>query len=220
MNILIVDDEELIRNVIKEYATLENIKADEAPDGKEAIKKVQNKDYDVIIMDIMMPGMDGYKAVEEIKKIKNIPFIMLSARSEEYDKLYGFKLGIDDYMTKPFSPKELMARIKAVTNRTKKDEDAIKIETLVIDNKAHEVLIDDAQIDLTPKEYDLLLYLVQNKNIALSREQLLEKVWGFDFYGDARTIDTHIKTLRTHLKQYRKYIVTVRGMGYKFEYKG
>lgn len=220
MNILIVDDEELIRNVIKEYATLENIKADEAPDGKEAIKKVQNKDYDVIIMDIMMPGMDGYKAVEEIKKIKNIPFIMLSARSEEYDKLYGFKLGIDDYMTKPFSPKELMARIKAVTNRTKKDEDVIKIETLVIDNKAHEVLIDDAQIDLTPKEYDLLLYLVQNKNIALSREQLLEKVWGFDFYGDARTIDTHIKTLRTHLKQYRKYIVTVRGMGYKFEYKG
>ena len=220
MNILIVDDEELIRNVIKEYATLENIKADEATDGKEAIKKVQNKDYDVIIMDIMMPGMDGYKAVEEIKKIKNIPFIMLSARSEEYDKLYGFKLGIDDYMTKPFSPKELMARIKAVTNRTKKDEDVIKIETLVIDNKAHEVLIDDAKIDLTPKEYDLLLYLVQNKNIALSREQLLEKVWGFDFYGDARTIDTHIKTLRTHLKQYRKYIVTVRGMGYKFEYKG
>ncbi len=219
MNLLIVDDEELIRNVIKEYATLENYQVDEASTGLEAIEKVKTKDYDVIIMDIMMPKMDGYKAVEEIKKIKNIPFIMLSARSEEYDKLYGFNLGIDDYLTKPFSPKELMARIKAVSKRNNKEIKKYVFDGLVIDDDAHEVTIDNEPIFLTPKEYELLKYLVQNKNIALSRDALLENVWGYDFYGDDRTIDTHIKTLRNHLKEYRKYIVTVRGMGYKFEYK-
>lgn len=219
MKLLIVDDEELIRNVIKEYASLEGFEIDEAYDGLNAIDMVKNNDYDLIIMDIMMPKCDGYKAVEEIKKIKNIPFIMLSARNEEYDKLYGFNLGIDDYMTKPFSPKELMARIKAVTKRLSGNSPKYVFEGLTIDDSAHEVYIDNERVDLTPKEYELLKYLIQNKNIALSRESLLDKVWGYDFYGDDRTIDTHIKTLRNNLKEYRKFIVTVRGMGYKFEYK-
>ena len=219
MQLLIVDDEKLIRNVIKEYASLEGFEIDEAYDGLNAIDMVKNNDYDLIIMDIMMPKCDGYKAVEEIKKMKNIPFIMLSARNEEYDKLYGFNLGIDDYMTKPFSPKELMARIKAVTKRLSGNSPKYVFEGLTIDDSAHEVYIDNERVDLTPKEYELLKYLIQNKNIALSRESLLDKVWGYDFYGDDRTIDTHIKTLRNNLKEYRKFIVTVRGMGYKFEYK-
>ena len=219
MKLLIVDDEKLIRNVIKEYASLEGFEIDEAYDGLNAIDMVKNNDYDLIIMDIMMPKCDGYKAVEEIKKMKNIPFIMLSARNEEYDKLYGFNLGIDDYMTKPFSPKELMARIKAVTKRLSGNSPKYVFEGLTIDDSAHEVYIDNERVDLTPKEYELLKYLIQNKNIALSRESLLDKVWGYDFYGDDRAIDTHIKTLRNNLKEYRKFIVTVRGMGYKFEYK-
>lgn len=219
MKLLIVDDEKLIRNVIKEYASLEGFEIDEAYDGLNAIDMVKNNDYDLIIMDIMMPKCDGYKTVEEIKKMKNIPFIMLSARNEEYDKLYGFNLGIDDYMTKPFSPKELMARIKAVTKRLSGNSPKYVFEGLTIDDSAHEVYIDNERVDLTPKEYELLKYLIQNKNIALSRESLLDKVWGYDFYGDDRTIDTHIKTLRNNLKEYRKFIVTVRGMGYKFEYK-
>lgn len=219
MKLLIVDDEKLIRNVIKEYASLEGFEIDEAYDGLNAIDMVKNNDYDLIIMDIMMPKCDGYKAVEEIKKMKNIPFIMLSARNEEYDKLYGFNLGIDDYMTKPFSPKELMARIKAVTKRLSGNSPKYVFEGLTIDDSAHEVYIDNERVDLTPKEYELLKYLIQNKNIALSRESLLDKVWGYDFYGDDRTIDTHIKTLRNNLKEYRKFIVTVREIGYKFEYK-
>ncbi len=219
MRILIVDDEVLIREVIKEYALLEDYTVDEASDGLEALAKVKQNDYDVIIMDIMMPKMDGYKCVEEIKKIKDIPFIMLSARTEEYDKLYGFKLGVDDYMTKPFSPKELIARIKAVTKRNQKEEDIYTFEGLVIDDKAHEVTVDNQKVILTPKEYDLLLYFVKNKNIALSREQLLDQVWGYDYYGDDRTIDTHVKTLRNSLQKYRKFIITIRGMGYKFECK-
>lgn len=219
MKVLIVDDEKLIRDVIKEYCLMENYEVDEAENGYEAIEKCNNNNYDVIIMDIMMPKMDGYKAIEEIKKKKNIPCIMLSARVEEYDKLYGFNLGIDDYVTKPFSTKELMARIKAVTNRANKKENLYTFEGLVLDKGAHEVLIDNKKIELTPKEYDLLVYFIENKNIALSRNQLLENVWGYDFYGDDRTIDTHVKTLRNNLGKYRKFIVTVRGMGYKFEYK-
>ena len=219
MKVLIVDDEKLIRDVIKEYCLMENYKVDEAENGYEAIEKCNNNNYDVIIMDIMMPKMDGYKAIEEIKKKKNIPCIMLSARVEEYDKLYGFNLGIDDYVTKPFSTKELMARIKAVTNRANKKENLYTFEGLILDKGAHEVLIDNKKIELTPKEYDLLVYFIENKNIALSRNQLLENVWGYDFYGDDRTIDTHVKTLRNNLGKYRKFIVTVRGMGYKFEYK-
>ena len=219
MRILVVDDEELIRNVIKEYLSLENFIVDEASDGDIAINKIKNSNYDLIIMDIMMPNKDGFSAYKEIKEIKKIPCIMLSARGEEYDKLTGFDLGVDDYVTKPFSPKELVARVKAVLKRTKQEEEKYIFGTLVIDDKAHSVLIDEREINLTPKEYDLLKYFVKNKNIALSREQLLSSIWGYDFYGDDRTVDTHIKTLRKNLGKYGKCITTVRGMGYKFEYK-
>ena len=219
MNILVVDDEALIRSVIKEYLTLEEFKVYEAEDGIKAIEVVKENPIDLVIMDIMMPNMDGYTACKEIKKIKDIPFIMLSARSEEYDKLIGFDLGIDDYVTKPFSPKELVARVKAITKRNIKNNDLV-IAGLKIDDLAHEVYVDGKQIILTPKEYDLLKYLMENKNIALSRENLLSNIWGYDFYGDDRTVDTHIKTLRSRLGKYRDIIKTVRGMGYKIEDKG
>ena len=199
MKILVVDDEELIRGVIKEYLTLENFVVDEAQDGNEAVEKVKVNDYNLIIMDIMMPKKDGYQACKEIKQIKDVPFIMLSARGEEYDKLIGFDLGIDDYVTKPFSPKELVARVKAVIKRFNGDGTIMRFGGLTIDDKAHDVFIDDKKIYLTPKEYDLLKYFASNKNIALSREQLLTNIWGYDFYGDDRTIDTHVKTLRNNL---------------------
>ena len=210
MNVLVVDDEKLIRDVIKEYLLLEKMKVIEAENGEDAIEKVKNNDFDIIIMDIMMPKMDG---------IKDVPFIMLSARGEEYDKLIGFDLGIDDYVTKPFSPKELVARIKAITKRKETKEDIYIIAGIKLDNIAHDVYIDNKKIYLTPKEYDLLKYFIDNKNIALSRENLLSNIWGYDFYGDDRTIDTHVKTLRKHLGKYKNMIVTVRGMGYKFEYE-
>jgi DNA-binding response OmpR family regulator len=169
-------------------------------------------------MDIMMPHMDGFQACREIKKIKDVPCIMLSARSEEYDKLAGFDVGIDDYVTKPFSPKELVARVKAILKRVNPEESNFKFGELIIDDKAHDVFLGNDKLYLTPKEYDLLKYFVSNKNIALSREQLLTNVWGYDFYGDDRTIDTHVKTLRKSLGAYGNYIKTVRGIGYKFEY--
>ena len=219
MKILVVDDELLIRDVIKEYLLLDNFIVDEASDGLEAVEKVKNHNYDLIIMDIMMPKMDGYTAVSEIKKIKEVPFIMLSARDQEYDKLVGFDLGIDDYVTKPFSPKELVARVKAVIKRINGNEDIIEIAGIKIDDLTHEVYVDNKLISLTPKEYDLLKYLINNKNIALTRDNLLSVLWGYDFYGDDRTIDTHIKTLRANLGKYRNLIKTVRGLGYKFEYK-
>ena len=219
MHILVVDDEELIRNVIKEYLTMENYIIDEAENGEEAVSKAKERDYDLIIMDIMMPKKDGYQACKEIRQSKSVPFIMLSARGEEYDKLIGFDLGIDDYVTKPFSPKELVARVKAVLKRTKQESEKYIFGGLIIDDKAHVVTIEGNKINLTPKEYELLKYLIQNKNIALSREQLLANIWGYDFYGDDRTIDTHIKTLRNNLGEYRDLISTVRGMGYKFEYQ-
>jgi len=216
MNILIVDDEELIRNVIKEYLLLEDYKIYEASNGIEAIEVCKNNNIDLVIMDIMMPKMDGYTACKEIKKICDVSFIMLSARSEEYDKLIGFDLGIDDYVTKPFSPKELVARVKAITKRNKQSN-IYKIKGIEINDLAHVVYIDNEKIELTPKEYDLLKYLIENKNIALSRENLLSSIWGYDFYGDDRTVDTHIKTLRARLGKYRNLIKTVRGMGYKIE---
>ena len=219
MKILVVDDEELIRQVIKEYLVLEGFKVDEAIDGNDAVAKALENDYSLIIMDIMMPKKDGYQACKEIRASKNIPFIMLSARSEEYDKLIGFDLGIDDYVTKPFSPKELVARVKAVLKRSNGEDSSYKFGGLVIDDKAHDVYVNEEKIYLTPKEHDLLKYFVSNKNIALSREQLLTNVWGYDFYGDDRTIDTHVKTLRKNLGSYGEYIKTVRGIGYKFEYK-
>lgn len=219
MKILVVDDESLIREVIIEYLKLEGYEVDEACDGAEALKKTRENDYALIIMDIMMPNMDGYQACKEIKKIKQVPFIMLSARSEEYDKLIGFDLGIDDYVTKPFSPKELVARVKAILKRVNREDSLYKFGDLVIDDRAHEVMINNNVIYLTPKEYELLKYFVSNKNIALSREQLLTNVWGYDFFGDDRTIDTHVKTLRKNLGDYGNYIKTVRGIGYKFEFK-
>ena len=219
MKVLIVDDEVLIRDVIKEYLKLENISFEEASDGYEAIEMVKKTEFDLIIMDIMMPKMDGYQAVKEIRKFSNVPFIMLSARSEEYDKLTCFNIGVDDYVTKPFSPRELIARIKAVTKRNNSIKDIYKFAGLEINPAAHEVFIDGESVYLTPKEYDLLIYLIENKNIVLSRENLLTNIWGYDFYGDDRTVDTHIKTLRNNLGKYRDFIVTIRKVGYKFEYK-
>lgn len=219
MKILIVDDEELIRTVVKEYAELEGYEIDEAGDGLEAIAKCQENNYDLIIMDIMMPKLDGYQAVKEIQKTKNTPILMLSARGEEYDKLLGFDLGIDDYVQKPFSPKELMARIKVILKRVNKVTKKYTVDTLVIDDGAREVTIDGEKTVLTLKEYELLKYLVENENIAISREQLLTNIWGYDFYGDDRTVDTHIKTLRSKIGPYKDNIVTLRGVGYKFEHK-
>ena len=218
MKILVVDDEKLIRDVIKEYAYAENYEVVEAENGLDAIEKVKkNKNIDMIVMDIMMPKLDGYSASLEIKKIEDIPIIMLSAREEEYDKLAGFEIGIDDYITKPFSPKELLARIKAVMKRVNGKVDKFIYQDLEIDYNAHTITVEKKEVKVTPKEYELLCYFIKNQNIALSREQLLSKLWGYDFFGDDRTIDTHIKMLRNNLGKYRDLIVTVRGMGYKFE---
>ena len=200
--ILVVDDEIKIREIIKEYAEFEGYEVAQAEDGMQAVEMVKNQDFDIIIMDVMMPKLDGYSACKEIRKIRQIPVIMLSARGEEYDKLFGFEIGVDDYVVKPFSPKELMARIRAVLNRasaSQHTEDVIRYEGLEINFTAREVKIDGERVSMTPKEYDLLFYLVKNMNIALSREKLLEEVWGFDFYGDDRTVDTHIKMLRNSL---------------------
>ncbi len=219
--LLIVDDEDKIREVVKEYALFEGYEVEEAADGMQAIEKVKTdkSGFDCIVMDIMMPRLDGYSACKEIKKLSSVPVIMLSARGEEYDKLFGFEVGIDDYVVKPFSPKELMARIKVVVNRRKapEAEDVIRYKGLEINFAAREVTIDGKKVQMTPKEYDILFYLARNMNIAMSREKLLEEVWGFDFYGDDRTVDTHIKMLRNSLGPYRDLIVTLRGMGYKFD---
>lgn len=217
MTILIVDDEEKIRKMIIEYCLLENYKTIEAENGVEALEIIKKDKVDLVILDIMMPKMDGLTAYKEIKKY-NIPTIILSARSEEYDKLTSFDLGIDDYITKPFSLKELMARVKAVLKRYNNMEYYV-YKDLKVDFQGHVVTINDNEIKLTPKEYELLVYFINNKNIAISREQLLSKIWGYDFFGDNRTVDTHIKMLRNNLGKYRDLIVTVRGMGYKFEIK-
>lgn len=218
MKVLIVDDEELIRNVIKEYCKFENYLVDEASDGEEAINKVEKNNYDIIIMDIMMPKMDGFKAIEQIKSIKNIPVIMLSARSEELDKLNGFSIGIDDYITKPFSPKELMARIKAVTKRNNKDE-IITFQDLIINKTTREVTINNELIELTHTQFELLYLFLTNINIVLSRENIIYNIWGYDYEADDRTIDAHIKLLRSKLGKYRENIKTIRKVGYKFESK-
>ena len=222
--LLIVDDEDKIREVIKEYAEFSGYVAEEAADGMSAIGMVKLNDYDLIIMDVMMPKLDGFSAVKEIQKIKNIPVILLSARGEEYDKLFGFELGIDDYVVKPFSPKELMARVNAVLSRVdasdKSSQTIERFDGLEVNFAARTISVDGKRIELTPKEYDLLFYMIQNKNIALSRDRLLSDFWGYDFFGDDRTIDTHVKNLRNSLGPYRKFIVTIRGVGYKFEYEG
>lgn len=219
--ILVVDDEAKIREVIREYSEFNGYEVSEAGDGMEAVGLCKLNSFDLIIMDIMMPKLDGYSACKEIKKIQDVPVIMLSARGEEYDKLFGFELGIDDYVVKPFSPKELMARVAAVLARSKGKEPQntgiLKFEGLEINIPSRVVTVDGTKVELTPKEYELLFYLAENKNIALSREKLLSEIWGYDFFGDDRTIDTHIKNLRNNLGPYRDFIVTLRGVGYKFE---
>ena len=220
--ILIVDDEAKIREVIREYAEFNHYETGEAEDGMQAVNMCLTGDYDLVIMDIMMPKLDGFSACKEIRKDKDIPIIMLSARGEEYDKLFGFELGIDDYVVKPFSPKELMARVAAVLARRKAAETQAPSSELVsgglvLNKSSRTVTIDGKRIDVTLKEYELLAYLMENKNIALSRDKLLQDIWGYDFFGDDRTIDTHIKNLRGRLGDYRDKITTVRGIGYKFE---
>lgn len=218
--ILIADDEQKIREVLREYAEFEGNEVVEAVDGMQAVEMAKNQDFDIIILDVMMPKLDGFSACKEIRKTKDTPVLMLSARSEEYDKLFGFEIGADDYVVKPFSPKEVLARINAIIKRNSsrsRETEIERFEGLEINYSARTVTIDGEKANLTPKEYDLLFYLVRNKNIAMTRNQLLEGVWGYDFFGDDRTIDTHIKMLRNNLGVYRKYIVTLRGMGYKFE---
>ncbi len=220
-NILIVDDEEKIRELIKKYAVFEGHTVSTASNGMEAVTLCRQQSFDIIIMDVMMPELDGFSAVREIKKNADIPVIMLSARGEEYDKIHGFELGVDDYIVKPFSPKELMLRIDAVLKRvsksSKEQRELYTIRGLTADLTARRVMIDNVNIELSPKEYDLLFFMIRNKNIALTRERLITEVWGYDFYGDDRTLDTHIKLLRRSLKEYASLITTLRGIGYRFE---
>lgn len=225
--ILVVDDESRIRSIIKKYAEFEGHTVTEAADGMEAVHLCRTNEFDIVIMDIMMPELDGFSTCREIRKISQIPIIMLSARGEEYDKINGFELGIDDYVVKPFSPKELMLRIEAVMKRVtrvaaysmKKKNVVVELDNggLRADITARLVFIDGERIDMSPKEYDLFFYMLENRNIALSREKLISDVWGYDFYGDVRTLDTHIKLLRKSLGRYASLIVTLRGVGYRFE---
>ena len=222
--ILVVDDEENIRNLIKKYAVFEGNAVFEAENGMQAVEMCREHpdDYDIIIMDVMMPELDGFSAVKELRKYSHAPVLMLSARGEEYDRIHGFELGIDDYVVKPFSPKELMMRINAILKRVhpSKEEfskDIVRFEGLTIDFTGRIVTVDGKKVDLSPKEYDLLFYMANNRNIALTREKLITNVWGYDFYGDDRTLDPHIKLLRKSLGPYSKFIVTLRGVGYRFE---
>ncbi|MEE0963288.1 response regulator transcription factor [Ruminococcus sp. YE282] len=222
--ILVVDDEFRIRQIIRKYAEFEGYEVDEAVDGMQAIQVCRKENFDLIIMDVMMPELDGFSACREIKKFKpNTPIIMLSARGEEYDKIHGFELGSDDYVVKPFSPKELMMRVNAVIKRTHTSEqkevkkDVFTYKGLSVDFSARIVTVDGKRVEMTPKEYDLFFYMVKNKGLALTRESLISEVWGYDFFGDERTLDTHIKLLRKSLGEYSKCIVTLRGVGYRFE---
>lgn len=217
--ILVVDDEFRIREIIKKYATFEGYEVMEAADGMAAIELANKEDFDLIIMDVMMPELDGFSACREIRKLSSTPIIVLSARGEEYDRIHGFELGIDDYVVKPFSPKELMMRVGAVLKRSKgeAEKDVFTYEGLSVDFSGRIVTIDGERVDMTPKEYDLFFYMVKNKGLALTREKLISKVWGYDFFGDDRTLDTHIKLLRKSLKDYSRLIVTLRGVGYRFE---
>lgn len=222
--LLVVDDEEKIRLIIRKYAEFEGYEIEEAENGMKAIQMCRQKDFDLIILDIMMPELDGFSTCKEIRKEKDIPVIMLSARGEEYDKIHGFELGIDDYVVKPFSPKELMMRVNVVISRHQKKESSagngheiFEKEGLFVDFTGRVVRVDGKNVDMTPKEYELLFYLIRNKGIALTREKLITEVWGYDYYGDDRTLDTHIKLLRSSLGEYRKFLVTLRGVGYRFE---
>lgn len=220
--ILVVDDEFRIRQIIRKYAEFEGYEVEEAVDGMQAIQICRQKEFDLIIMDVMMPELDGFSACREIRKFRDTPIIMLSARGEEYDKIHGFELGSDDYVVKPFSPKELMMRVGAVIKRSGKGADSQKNDVftykgLEVDFSARTVTVDGKRVEMTPKEYDLFFYMVRNKGLALTRENLISEVWGYDFFGDERTLDTHIKLLRKSLGEYSKCIVTLRGVGYRFE---
>jgi len=221
MKILVADDETKIRGIIRKYAEFEGHEVDEVSDGMEAVLRCRKNEYDIIIMDVMMPELDGFSACREIRKNSSVPIIMLSARGEEYDKIHGFEIGVDDYVMKPFSPKELMLRINAIMNRvnrsSKETNDTFVCEELSIDFTARIVYINGERAELSPKEYDLLFYLVRNRNMALTREKLISDVWGYDFYGDDRTLDTHIKLLRKSLGACSRFIVTLRGVGYRFD---
>lgn len=220
--ILIADDEEKIRAIIRKYGEFEGYEIVEAADGMEAVRLCSEQDFDVVILDIMMPELDGFSACGEIRKRKPVPVIMLSARGEEYDRIHGFELGIDDYVVKPFSPKELMMRVRVVIGcgqrrEEKSGHEVFQAEGLRVDFTGRTVSVDGKRVELSPKEYELLFYLVRNRNIALRRETLLTAVWGYDYYGDDRTLDTHVKLLRGRLGVYRKFLVTLRGVGYRFE---
>ena len=219
--ILVVDDEARIRQIIKKYAEFEGHSVFEAVDGMQAIEVCKEQSFDIIIMDVMMPELDGFSACKEIRKFCNTPIIMFSARGEEYDKIHGFELGTDDYVVKPFSPKELMMRVNAVLKRSNAQntdkKDVFTYKGLTVDFSARIVTIDGNRIEMTPKEYELFFFMVKNKGIALTREKLISEVWGYDFFGDERTLDTHIKLLRKSLGEYSKCIVTLRGVGYRFE---
>lgn len=225
MKLLIVDDEQKIRELIRKYAVFEGYEVEQAENGMQAIELCNQEAYDLIIMDIMMPELDGFSASREIRKTHQTPIILLSARGEEYDKIHGFELGIDDYVVKPFSPKELMLRVGAVLRRASAKEaraandehEIVTVDGLSVDFTARLVSIDGQAIELSPKEYELLFYMVKNRGIALSRDKLISEVWGYDFFGDDRTLDTHIKLLRKQLGDYAKYIITLRGVGYRFE---
>ncbi len=221
--ILVVDDEFRIRQIIRKYAEFEGYEVEEAVDGMQAIEVCRKNSFDLIIMDVMMPELDGFSACREIRKFCDTPIIMLSARGEEYDKIHGFELGSDDYVVKPFSPKELMMRVNAVIKRTgsssetEPKKEVFKYQGLEVDFSARIVTIDGKRIEMTPKEYDLFFYMVKNRGLALTRESLISEVWGYDFFGDERTLDTHIKLLRRSLGEYSRCIVTLRGVGYRFE---
>jgi len=219
--ILITDDEDKIRTLIKKYVIFEGHNAVEASTGMEAVELCRKENFDIIIMDVMMPELDGFSAVREIRKTQDTPVLMLSARGEEYDKIHGFELGIDDYVVKPFSPKELMMRIDAIMKRTTKkkslEHELFQKDGFLADFTARRIIINNENIDMSPKEFDLIFYFIQNKNIALTREKLITEVWGYDFYGDDRTLDTHIKLLRKSLGEYAGLITTLRGVGYRFE---
>ena len=218
--LLIVDDEQKIREMIRKYAVFEGHQVYEAADGFTAVQMAEENNYDLIIMDVMMPELDGFSAVKAIRKFKQTPVIMLSARGEEYDRIHGFEVGIDDYVVKPFSVKELMMRVQAILARGgnySNESNTVSFEGLTLDYSARIVTIDGKRVDLSPKEYELLFYLAKNKNIALSRERLITEIWGYDYYGDDRTLDTHIKLLRKSLGKYQKFIVIVRVVGYRFD---
>lgn len=221
MTLLIVDDEPKIRDLIRKYACFEGYEVEEAVNGMEAVDKCRSRQYDLVIMDVMMPELDGFSACREIRKTSQVPMLMLSARGEEYDRIHGFELGVDDYVVKPFSPKELMMRVGAILKRsgglTRQDAEVVSIGALTVDFTARRVTLENTALDLSPKEYDLLFYMVRNRGIALTREKLINQVWGYDFFGDDRTLDTHIKLLRRQLGSYADKITTLRGVGYRFE---